>query len=126
MEILHSHANVVAQFDFDDPHFGGINPYALGFAMMQDIQRICSPADRGDREWFPDRRRHDDWPAVLRDIWANYRDELFVRQFLSPASHAHVQAVCALRQGLRIAYRIEAIHDADGYRHVRNVARGQL
>ena len=54
MEILHSHANVVAQFDFDDPRYGGINPYALGFAMMQDIQRICVSPTEEDREWFPD------------------------------------------------------------------------
>ena len=26
LEILHSHANVLAQFDFDDKRYGGINP----------------------------------------------------------------------------------------------------
>ncbi len=102
LEILHSHSNVVAQFDFDDPRFGDINPYALGFAMMQDIQRICVAPTAEDREWFPDIAGRPDWPAVLRDVWANYRDESFVRQFLSPASHAQVPAVRALRQGLRI------------------------
>ena len=42
LEILHSHSNVVYQTDFDHPHHSGLNPYALGFAMMQDIQRICA------------------------------------------------------------------------------------
>ena len=85
LEILHSHANVVTQFDFDDKRYGGINPYALGFAMMQDIQRICVAPTDEDREWFPEIAGREDWRAVLRDVWANYRDESFVRQFLSPS-----------------------------------------
>ncbi|MGB5252531.1 MAG: SpoVR family protein, partial [Sedimenticolaceae bacterium] len=41
LEVLQSHTNVVAQPSFDSPHYSGINPYALGFAMMRDIRRIC-------------------------------------------------------------------------------------
>ena len=52
--------------------------------MMQDIQRICVAPTDEDREWFPDIAGRQDWAAVLRDVWANYRDESFVRQFLSP------------------------------------------
>jgi len=37
LELLKSHSNVVFQPAFDDSRFPGINPYALGFAMMQDI-----------------------------------------------------------------------------------------
>src|SRR6266404_4409586 len=66
LEFLSSHTNVVFQPDFDDPRFSGFNPYALGFAMMQDIERT------------------GDVMAVLRNIWANYRDESFISQFLSP------------------------------------------
>ena len=40
MEFLVSHTSVVAQPGFDSPYYSGINPYALGFAMMQDIRRI--------------------------------------------------------------------------------------
>jgi stage V sporulation protein R len=32
----------------------GINPYALGFAMMQDIERICTNPTDEDRAWLPD------------------------------------------------------------------------
>src|SRR6202045_4198846 len=42
LEFLQSHTNVVFQPDFDDPRFSGFNPYALGFAMMQDIEPIAS------------------------------------------------------------------------------------
>src|SRR5215204_3652851 len=34
LEFLQSHTNVTRQPEFDDPHYGGINPYALGFGMM--------------------------------------------------------------------------------------------
>ena len=84
LEFLHSHTNVVFQPDFDDPRFSGINPYALGFAMMQDIERIVREPDDEDREWFPDIAGNGDVMAVLREIWANYRDESFISQFLSP------------------------------------------
>ena len=46
LEFLQSHTNVVFQPDFDDPRFSGFNPYALGFAMMQDIERIVTRAGR--------------------------------------------------------------------------------
>jgi spore cortex formation protein SpoVR/YcgB (stage V sporulation) len=31
-----------------------IAPYALGFAMFQDIKRICQSPTEEDRYWFPD------------------------------------------------------------------------
>src|SRR5260370_11542989 len=52
LEFLSSHTNVVFHPDFDDPRFSGFNPYALGFAMMQDIERIVSNPDDEDRQWF--------------------------------------------------------------------------
>jgi len=54
MEFLHSHSSVVTQPAFDSPHFSGINPYALGFAMMRDIKRICEAPTEEDKHWFPD------------------------------------------------------------------------
>jgi stage V sporulation protein R len=54
LEFLQSHTNVVFQPDFDDRRFSGFNPYALGFAMMQDIERIVTDPDDEDREWFPE------------------------------------------------------------------------
>ena len=120
MEILHSHSNVVYQLDFDDPRYASLNPYALGFAMMQDIQRICVAPTDEDRAWFPDIAGHADWRAVLRDVWANYRDESFVRQFLSPHLMRKFKLfLMADREG-EPTYRIDAIHDAEGYRRVRS------
>jgi spore cortex formation protein SpoVR/YcgB (stage V sporulation) len=121
MEILHSHSNVVHQPAFDDPHFSGFNPYALGFAMMCDIQRICVAPTPEDREWFPDLAGRDDWRGALKDIWANYRDESFVRQFLSPHLIRKLKLFALGDKAAESKYRVEAIHDADGYRRVRSV-----
>jgi spore cortex formation protein SpoVR/YcgB (stage V sporulation) len=41
-------------------------------------------SDAEDREWFPRHRRLGDVEGTLKHIWANYRDESFVAQFLSP------------------------------------------
>jgi spore cortex formation protein SpoVR/YcgB (stage V sporulation) len=120
LEFLQSHTNVVFQPDFDNPNFSGFNPYALGFAMMQDIERIVSNPDDEDREWFPDLAGTGDVMAVLRDIWANYRDESFISQFLSPRLIRqmrifHLHDDPAESAGIRV----DAIHDERGYRRVR-------
>ena len=120
LEFLQSHTNVVFQPDFDDRRFSGFNPYALGFAMMQDIERIVTTPDDEDREWFPDIAGTGDAMAVLRDIWANYRDESFISQYLSPRLMRqmrifHLHDDPAVADGIRV----DAIHDERGYRRVR-------
>ena len=84
LEFLQSHTNVVFQPEFDDPRFSGFNPYALGFAMMQDIERIVPIPTRRIASGFPRSPAPAIAMAVLRDVWANYRDESFISQFLSP------------------------------------------
>ena len=53
IEFLHNHTNVVTQRGFDEHGYHGINPYALGFAMMQDIRRICEQPTEEDRRLVP-------------------------------------------------------------------------
>jgi spore cortex formation protein SpoVR/YcgB (stage V sporulation) len=89
MEFLRSHTNVVFQPEFDDPRYSGFNPYALGFAMMKDIERICNEPTEEDREWFGAIAGCRDHMNVLRDVWANYRDESFILQYLSPRLTRH-------------------------------------
>ncbi len=126
LEFLQSHTNVVFQPDFDDPRFSGFNPYALGFAMMQDIERIVTSPEDEDREWFPDIAGTGDVMAVLRNVWANYRDESFINQFLSPR----------LMRQLRMFHlhddpdesagvRVNAIHNERGYRSIRRALAQQ-
>ena len=120
LEFLQSHTNEVFQPDFDDPRFSGLNPYALGFAMMQDIARIVTDPQDEDRAWFPDIAGTADVMGVLRHVWANYRDESFIAQFLSPRLIRqfrlfHLNDDPAERAGIKVG----AIHDDRGYVRVR-------
>lgn len=119
LEILHSHANVLSQPDFDDPRFRGINPYALGFAMMTDIKRICCEPDDEDREWFPDIAGCGDWRGALKHAWADYRDESFIRQYLSPRLMRDLRLFVLLDQSSDQHYTVGGIHDERGYKAVR-------
>jgi spore cortex formation protein SpoVR/YcgB (stage V sporulation) len=120
LEFLQSHTNVVFQPDFDDPRFSDFNPYALGFAIMQDIERIVTKPDDEDREWFSDIAGTGDVMGVLRNVWANYRDESFISQFLSPRlirnwRMFHLHDDPEETAGIKV----DAIHDARGYRRIR-------
>ncbi len=119
LEILHSHCNVVFQPDFDDPRYSGINPYALGFAMMQDIRRICTEPDDEDREWFPDIAGCGDWRGTLKSIWANYRDESFINQFLSPRLIRQFKLFTISDKANKPHILVDDIHDEAGYRRIR-------
>ena len=50
LEILRNHSNVIFQPAYDDPRYSGINPYALGLDMMQDIRRIATEPTAEDRD----------------------------------------------------------------------------
>ncbi|MBY5640827.1 SpoVR family protein [Rhizobium leguminosarum bv. viciae 248] len=120
LEFLKSHANVVFQPSYDDRRFSGFNPYALGFAMMQDIERIVTTPTEEDRAWFPDIAGRGDAMAVLRDIWANYRDESFISQFLSPnlirqLRLFHLYDDPEQTEGVLVS----AIHNERGYLRIR-------
>ena len=125
LEFLRSHTNVVYQPEFDDPHYAGINPYALGFAMMQDIERICTDPTDEDREWFPDTAGGGDAAGVLRHVWANYRDESFVAQFLSPRLIRQWRLFQVDDDADEADLRVEAIHDERGYRRLRRALARQ-
>jgi stage V sporulation protein R len=120
LEFLQSHTNVVFQPEFDDPRFSGFNPYALGFAMMQDIERIVTSPEQEDREWFPDIAGTGDVMGVLRNVWANYRDESFIAQFLSPRLMRQLR-IFHLHDDPeeRAGIKVDAIHDERGYRRIR-------
>jgi spore cortex formation protein SpoVR/YcgB (stage V sporulation) len=125
LEFLQSHTNVVFQPTYDDPRFSGFNPYALGFAMMQDIERIVTDPDDEDRQWFPDIAGRGDAMAVLRDIWANYRDESFIGQFLSPRLMRQLRMFHLNDDPAEPAIRVDAIHNERGYRAMRRALARQ-
>ncbi|MBI1238668.1 MAG: SpoVR family protein [Alphaproteobacteria bacterium] len=119
LEFLHSHTSVVFQPGFDDPRYGGINPYALGFAMMADIRRISENPTAEDRDWFPDFAGKGDWRDVLKNAWANYRDESFILQFLSPKVMRDFRMFAVHDEAESPNYEVSAIHSEGGYQRVR-------
>ncbi|WP_135468099.1 SpoVR family protein [Crenalkalicoccus roseus] len=125
LEIIHSHSNVILQPEFDDARYGGINPYALGFAMMQDIERICREPTEEDRAWFPDIAGSGDPMPVLREAWAEYRDESFILQFLSPHLMRKLRLFHVVDDSAEPVMRVEAIHDEVGYRALRRALARQ-
>lgn len=118
MEFTQSHTNVVFQPDFDDPRYGGFNPYAIGFDMMQDIKRICENPTDEDREWF-DFAGNLDWRAVLLDAVTNYRDESFILQYLSPTVMRKRKLFLVHDDEDADEYDVTHIHNGSGFRDIR-------
>lgn len=119
LEFLHSHSSVIFQPDFDDERYSGINPYALGFEMMTDIQRICERPTEEDCDWFPDIAGNGDAMGTLKDAWANYRDESFVLQFLSPTVMRRFKMFRLKAGPDEPEYLVDAIHNERGYQKIR-------
>jgi len=119
LEILRNHSNVIFQPGFDDPRFSGINPYALGLDMMQDIQRIATEPTAEDRDWFPEIAGSGDWRTILLDAWANHRDESFIRQYLSPALIRKWRLFTLSDAANESFYSVASIHNERGYQKIR-------
>jgi stage V sporulation protein R len=124
MEFLQSHTNVVYQPPISSSYYSGINPYALGFAMMRDIRRICEEPTDEDRYWFPD-IAGSDWRKSLDFAMRNFKDESFIAQYLSPKLIRDFHFFAVLDDDSEDKLSISAIHDEDGYRYVRQQLASQ-
>ena len=118
LEFLESHSGVIMQPGFDSPYYSGINPYRLGLAMFQDIRRVCEAPTDEDKQWFPD-IAGSDWRSTLETAMRNYKDESFIQQFLSPKVMRDLRLFCVRDDDAEDSIAIEAIHDASGYRRLR-------
>ncbi len=118
LEFLQSHTNVIYQPDFDSPYYSGINPYTLGFAIFSDIRRVCENPTEEDRRFCPD-YAGGDWLETVHHAMANYKDESFILQFLTPKVIRDLKLFSILDDDADSAIRVTAIHDDAGYRRVR-------
>ncbi|MHB1174362.1 MAG: SpoVR family protein [Sulfuriferula sp.] len=118
MEFLQSHTNVVYQPPFHSRAYSGINPYALGFSMFQDIRRICEHPTGEDRHWFPE-LAGSDWKQSLDFAMRNFKDESFIAQYLSPKLIRDFKLFAVRDDDSEDKLEISAIHDDAGYRAVR-------
>jgi spore cortex formation protein SpoVR/YcgB (stage V sporulation) len=116
-EFLTSHTSVLYQRSSFQKGGGSINPYALGFDIMSDIERICSNPTDEDREWFPHLIGENGW-EVIKDAVENYRDSSFILQYLSPTVIRKWRMITVTDQ--RDHYLVEKIHDQRGYKNIRS------
>lgn len=124
LEFLQSHTAVIYQPGFDSPWYRGINPYALGFAMFQDIKRICEKPTEEDRRWFPDIAGKD-WLATLKFAMQSFKDESFIQQFLSPRVMREFKLFSILDDEQRRELEVSAIHDDTGFQRIRQALSNQ-
>ncbi len=119
LEFLRSHTNAVRQPTCYEPQYHGFNPYALGFDMMSDIARIIREPTDEDRAWFPEIAGQGDEMRVLRDIWANYRDDSFIAQFLSPNLIRKWRLFHVVDEEDAAQLEVASIHNERGYQDLR-------
>ena len=124
IEFLKSHTGVIYQPPFDSKLYSGINPYALGFAMMRDIRRICENPTQEDKEWFSD-IAGSNWLDTLHFAMQSFKDESFVLQFLSPHLMREFRFFSLLDDDKKKDLEIPAIHDLQGYHDIREVLSTQ-
>ena len=125
LEFLTSHTSVVFQPEFDDQRYSGINPYALGFEMMCDIERMATDPTAEDLEYMPEVAGSGDGLKALKNAWANFRDDSFIAQYLSPRLIRKLKLFKLENRAADPHYRVAAIHDERGYKEVRRALASQ-
>ncbi len=118
LEVLQSHTNVVYQPPYNSPYFSGINPYTLGYNMMQDIKRICEHPTDEDKEWFPD-IAGSNWQKTLDFAMQSFKDESFISQYLSPNMMRELKLFKIVDDDTKKELLVDAIHNDIGYRNIR-------
>lgn len=118
LEILQNHTNVIMQPAFNSPYFNGINPYTLGYHMMQDIKRISQNPTAEDKQWFP-YIANTDWLTTMDFAMRNYKDESFIAQYLSPHLIRDMKLFHVIDDDKHPDLMIGSIHNEQGYQSIR-------
>lgn len=119
LEVLQNHTNVIYQPEYNSPYFNGLNPYTLGYNMMQDIKRICQNPTEEDKVWFPE-IVHTDWLKSLDWAMRDFKDESFIAQYLSPKVIRDLKLFMIHDNSKNPELVINAIHDENGYNMIRD------
>jgi len=124
LEILTNHTNVITQPPYNSPQFQGLNPYTLGYGMMQDIKRICESPTPEDQRWFP-KLANTDWLTSMDWAMRNFKDESFIAQYLSPHLMRELKLFHLIDDPEQPELIVNAIHDEAGYAAVRDALAQQ-
>ena len=124
LEILQNHTNVIYQPAYNSPHYQGINPYTLGYHMLQDIRRICENPTTEDKEWFP-QLANTDWLSSLNQAMCYFKDESFIAQYLSPNMIRKLKLFHVVDDSENPELFVQSIHNNQGYQHIREALSRQ-
>ena len=121
MEFMISHTNVVTQPSFDSDYYSGINPYALGWKMYKEIERVATNPTDEDREWFAGQAwvGSGDYLSEIHKAIRSHKDESFVLQYLTPATMRDMKLFAMHDDEGSSHYEITGIHNSRGYKDVR-------
>lgn len=117
LEFLDSHTKVIYQPSYKQAG-AYFNPYTLGFNIFMDIKRMCENPTDEDREWFPNLVGKD-WVKEVTWAYQNFRDESFIRQYLSPKVIRDMQMFSIADDEESRYYTIKNIHNENGYKEIR-------
>lgn len=123
-EFLISHTNVITQLPFDHPYYHGINPYALGFAMYQDIKRISLEPTKEDEKLF-EFAGNGDWVGNIKYAMQNFKDESFILQYLSPKVIRDLQLFAIADREADPKLEVIGISDDRSYKTVKRALSNQ-
>lgn len=124
LEVLQNHTGVIMQPPYNSPYFNGINPYTLGYHMMQDIKRISTQPTEEDERWFP-HLANTDWLTNLDYAMRNFKDESFIAQYLSPHLIRELKLFQIVDDDRHPELVVGAIHDEPGYQLIREALSKQ-
>lgn len=86
--------------------------------MFSDIRRVCENPTDEDKRVFPS-LAGSDWLEAVHHAMANYKDESFILQHLSPKVMRDLKLFTILDDDSDSAIQVTAIHDDGGYDQVR-------
>jgi stage V sporulation protein R len=125
MAYLTSHSGVIFQPKYDSRWYSGVNPYALGFAILRDVKRICENPTDEDREWFP-KLIGKRWQDAVKEAAFEHRDDSFIEQYLSPRVIRELKLFTVSIEyevdednPISATAHVSEIHDEQGYANIR-------
>lgn len=132
-EFKHSHHQVIYQpsavqkqrnprtGDIENVFVGAnMNPYALGYGILVDIERICMEPNEEDKRWFPYIAGNGDWLGTIKHIMESCNDETFIESYLTP-NIIRKFGLFAIEENDRKQYlEVTAVQTEEGFQALRS------